>query len=62
MQMLLSDDAEDAYLGRSPDAAEYWQGFLPYFVLHVPEMFYAGALLCDEGCAGLWIDWQRLCA
>ncbi len=40
IQVLLSDDAEDSYLGASPDASEYWQGFLPYFVLNVPETFY----------------------
>ncbi len=39
MQMLLSDDAEDNYLGTSLDTWDYWQGFLPYFVLHVPESF-----------------------
>ena len=39
LQMLLSDDAEDSYLGVALDASEYWSGFLPYFVLHVPETF-----------------------
>jgi protein-L-isoaspartate(D-aspartate) O-methyltransferase len=40
LQMLLSDDAEDTYLGTLPDVNEYWQGFLPFFVLNVPETFY----------------------
>lgn len=39
LQMLLSDDADETYLGMSMDAWEYWKGFLPYFVLHVPETF-----------------------
>ena len=39
IQALLSDDAEDNYLGAAPNAWDYWQGFLPYFVLHVPDTF-----------------------
>ncbi len=39
LQMLISDDAEDIYLGAPLDPQEYWQGFLPYLVLHVPETF-----------------------
>jgi protein-L-isoaspartate(D-aspartate) O-methyltransferase len=39
LQMLLADDAEETYLGVPMDVWEYWKGFLPYFVLHVPESF-----------------------
>jgi hypothetical protein len=37
--MLLSDDAENVHLRTSLDSGEYWQGFLPYFVLHFPDSF-----------------------
>ncbi|MCC6802563.1 MAG: methyltransferase domain-containing protein [Anaerolineae bacterium] len=39
LQMLLSDDAEETYLGVQLDSWEYWRGFLPYFVLNVPDSF-----------------------
>jgi protein-L-isoaspartate(D-aspartate) O-methyltransferase len=39
LQMLLSYDAEDNYLGASLDIWAYMQGFLPYFIFHVPENF-----------------------
>lgn len=39
LQMLLSDDAEETYLGVPLDTWEYWRGFLPYFVLNVPDTF-----------------------
>lgn len=39
VQMLLSDDAEDTHLRTSLDSGEYWQGFLPYFVLQFPDNF-----------------------
>ncbi len=39
LQMLLSDDAEDTHLGTTLDSSEYWHGFLPYLMLHVPETF-----------------------
>ncbi len=39
LQMLLSEEGEDTYLGTALEVGEYWQGFLPYFVLHVPEAF-----------------------
>lgn len=39
LQMLLSDDAEESYLGVQLDSWDYWRGFLPYFVLHVPDSF-----------------------
>ncbi len=37
LQMLISYDAQTDYLGVSLEAWEYWQGFLPYLVLHVPQ-------------------------
>lgn len=37
LQTLISDDASISYLGATLEAWEYWLGFLPYLVLHVPE-------------------------
>jgi hypothetical protein len=42
LQMLLSEDGEDSYLGAALESGDYWQGFLPYFVLHLPESFTLG--------------------
>ena len=42
LQMLISDDSAENYLGVSLEAWEYWQGFLPYFVLHTPPSFVLG--------------------
>ena len=39
LQLLLSDDASEQYLGTSLSASEFWNGFLPYFLVHVPETF-----------------------
>ncbi|MEP7291731.1 MAG: methyltransferase domain-containing protein [Chloroflexota bacterium] len=39
LQMLISDDSAENYFGISLEAWEYWQGFLPYLVLHIPESF-----------------------
>lgn len=37
MRMLFSDDADETFINVPLDAIEYWQGFLPYLVIHVPE-------------------------
>jgi hypothetical protein len=39
LQVLISDDASTSYLGVDLEAWEYWQGFLPYLVLHIPENY-----------------------
>ncbi|MEO8397379.1 MAG: methyltransferase domain-containing protein, partial [Chloroflexota bacterium] len=39
LHLLLSDDASDQYLGSSLSGTEYWNGFLPYFLVHLPETF-----------------------
>ena len=39
LQMLLSDDAEDNYLGVAFTPSEYWHSFLTYLILHVPDEF-----------------------
>lgn len=39
LQTLISDDASISYLGATLEAWEYWLGFLPYLVLHVPENY-----------------------
>ncbi len=39
IHMLLSDDAQDSYLGVTLDQSEYWHSFLPYLVLHIPQDF-----------------------
>lgn len=36
---LLSDDAETAYLDLDVAAETYWNGFLPYLMLHLPDDF-----------------------
>lgn len=42
LQMLISEDASETYLGVSLDVWEYWQGFMPYLVLHTPSSFILG--------------------
>ncbi len=39
LHLLLSDDVEITRLSPSLTAREYWQGFLPYLMLHVPPGF-----------------------
>ena len=39
LHLLLSDDASDQYLVNSLSGSEYWNGFLPYFLVHLPETF-----------------------
>lgn len=42
LQMLISEDTTETYLGISLEAWEYWQGFMPYLVLHTPPSFILG--------------------
>lgn len=47
--LLLSDDAEQNYLGLALTPSEYWQGFLPFLELHVPDDYIlAGYLVADN--------------
>ncbi len=39
IHLLLSDDAEGVFINTPLSTMDYWQGFLPYLVLHVPEAF-----------------------
>ncbi len=39
IHILLSDDAQDSYLGVTLDQSEYWHSFLPYLVLNIPQDF-----------------------
>ncbi len=39
VHLLLSDDAEATFINTPLSALDYWQGFLPYLVLNVPEGF-----------------------
>jgi protein-L-isoaspartate(D-aspartate) O-methyltransferase len=42
---LLSDDMTEAFLGAPLTSAEYWQGFVPYLMLHAPEGFEFGVYM-----------------
>ncbi len=39
VHLLLSDDAETTFINTRLSVLDYWQGFLPYLVLNVPEGF-----------------------
>ncbi|MEM6527963.1 MAG: methyltransferase domain-containing protein [Chloroflexota bacterium] len=37
LHMLLSNDAENCHLGVAPSNYEFWDGFIPYMMLNVPD-------------------------
>jgi protein-L-isoaspartate(D-aspartate) O-methyltransferase len=55
LHWLLSDDEETNYLGYPLTAADYWNGFLPYFMLNLPSGYSFGlySLINDQPAYGL---------
>lgn len=50
LNALLSDDAEHAYLDVRLKAGDYYQGFLPYFILNMPDLLvFAAYAVSAEG-------------
>jgi protein-L-isoaspartate(D-aspartate) O-methyltransferase len=39
LHLLMSNDAERCHLGAAPSAMDYWDGFVPYLMLNVPDNY-----------------------